>query len=61
MEWYNVRAAADLCGVKVRTMRQWIRSGKILAKKHKNSWYWQIPESEILRLNYERYEREHED
>lgn len=55
MEQYNIRDAARLCGVKVRTMRQWIRGGRIRAEKQKNGWWWQIPETEIERINHDRH------
>lgn len=56
MEEYRLKDAAHLCGVKVRTMREWIKAGKIGANKAKNGWYWQIPDSEILRVNLMRRE-----
>lgn len=55
MEQYNIRDAARLCGVKVRTMRQWIREGRIRAEKQKNGWWWQIPGTEIARINHDRH------
>lgn len=55
MEQYNISDAAKMCGIKVRTMRQWIRDGRILAEKQKNGWYWQIPESEIMRVIHDRH------
>lgn len=54
MERYNIREAAKRCDVKIRTIRQWIRSGKIHAEKQENGWFWQIPDSEIRRVNYQR-------
>lgn len=47
MDWCNIKEAAEICGVKVRTIRQWIRDGKIKAKKADNEWYWIIPKSEL--------------
>jgi excisionase family DNA binding protein len=47
MKTYGLREAALLLGVKVRTVRQWIRLGKIEAVKGANGWYWEIPETEI--------------
>lgn len=54
MEKYSIKEAAKMCGVKVRTMRQWIRDGRIRADKHDNGWYWMIPDTEVMRVNQER-------
>lgn len=43
----------ELLGIKVRTVRQWIRDGKINAFKYDVSNRWFIPESEIRRLRNE--------
>jgi len=56
MEKYNIRDTAQLCGVKVRTVRDWIRRGKIRAEKQENGWYWHIPSSEISRIKEGRHE-----
>jgi predicted site-specific integrase-resolvase len=53
MEKYNIRDTAQMCGVKVRTVRDWIRRGKIRAEKQENGWYWHIPSSEIKRIRHE--------
>lgn len=47
---YNIVKTAELLGIKVRTVRQWIRDGKIKAVKYEVSNRWFIPESEIERL-----------
>jgi excisionase family DNA binding protein len=41
----TVKQYADLCGVKVRTVQQWINRGKLKAKKFGRDWM--IPEQEI--------------
>ena len=48
---YSLREAAELLGIKVRTIREWIRTGKIQAEKENGGWYWRVPETEIRRLN----------
>ena len=50
---YNVNQAADALGIKVRTIRQWIHTGKIKAGKYPVSNRWYIAESEIRRLRDE--------
>ena len=50
---YNVNQAAEALGIKVRTIRQWIHTGKIKAGKYPVSNRWYIAESEIRRLRDE--------
>lgn len=47
---YNVRQASNLLGIKVRTVREWIRNGKLKAQKYMESNRWFIAESEIRRI-----------
>lgn len=47
---YNLREAAELLGIKVRTAREWVRTGKLKAKKYEGSKRWYVPESEIVRM-----------
>lgn len=47
---YNIKETAEMLGIKVRTVREWIRNGKIKAFKYPNSSIWRIKESEIQRL-----------
>ena len=47
---YNIKKTADLLGIKVRTVRQWIRDGKLNAIKYPASNRWMIPREEIERL-----------
>lgn len=47
---YNIKETAEMLGIKVRTVREWIRNGKIKAFKYPNSRIWRIKESEIKRL-----------
>lgn len=50
---YSIRQASELLGIKVRTVREWIRLGKIKATKYEVSNRWFISESEIKRLRGE--------
>lgn len=50
---YSIRQASDLLGIKVRTMRTWIKKNKIKAQKYDCSNRWFIPESEITRVRGE--------
>lgn len=47
---YSVREAARRLGVTIRTVRDWISKGKIIAVKDKNGWNWLISEDEIERI-----------
>lgn len=50
--WYSIKEAAELLGIKVRTVREWIKKGKIKAEKndyrHSNQWF--ISQDEIARV-----------
>lgn len=47
---YNMIEAAELLGVKVRTVRGWAQTGKINASKIPGTDRWIVKESEIRRL-----------
>lgn len=49
-KFYNIRQASDMLGIKVRTAREWIKTGKLKAKKYECSNRWFIAEDEIRRL-----------
>lgn len=48
--YYTIRQASGLLGIKVRTVREWIRNGKLTGEKHPISHHWCIPQTEIERL-----------
>ena len=48
---FGIVEAAKLLGIKPRTVREWIRNGKLKAHKPAGSYKWLISESEIDRLN----------
>lgn len=50
---YNILEVAELLGIKARTVRDWIKRGKIHAQKLSGSRRWVILESEIRRLRNE--------
>lgn len=50
---YNLKQSAELLGVTVRTLREWIKSGRLEAKKHKSGRNWIIAETEIKRIRDE--------
>lgn len=47
---YNLNQVADLLGIKVRTVREWVRTGKIHGIKLAGSRRWAVLEEEIERL-----------
>lgn len=50
---FNLNEVAELLGMQVRTVRYWVRIGKISAKKVVGSRRWIVMESEIKRLRGE--------
>ena len=49
-KYYNIRAAAQLLGMTVRTVRQWVYDEKIKAVQYTRRGKWYISESEINRI-----------
>ena len=47
---YDLAQVAVFLGVKVRTVRQWLREGKIKAHKPDGAKKWVVLESEVRRL-----------
>ena len=47
---YKLRDVADILGVKVRTVRQWVHDGRIEATKVAGGKHWFVKESEIRRV-----------
>lgn len=47
---YNLNEVAELLGLKIRTVRQWVKDGKVKATKIADSRRWIVTESEIRRL-----------
>lgn len=47
---YKLSDAAELLGIKVRTIRQWVHDGKIEAAKYPGGKHYYVKESEIRRI-----------
>lgn len=47
---YNLKEVASLLGIKIRTVREWIKTGKLKAQKYAVSNRWFVTESEIKRV-----------
>ena len=47
---YNLQEVANLLGLKVRTIRQWVHDGKMAATKIPGTKRWIVKESEVRRL-----------
>ena len=47
---YSLTDVADLLGIRVRTVRQWVHDGKIKARKIAGTNRWVVLESEVKRL-----------
>ena len=52
---YNLIEASELLGIKVRTIRKWVKDGKCKARKITGTNRWIVMESEIKRLRGESY------
>ena len=50
---YTIPQASRVRPISVRTLRQYIRDGKVQAVKNETNYQWLIPESEIERLKKE--------
>lgn len=46
----NIQVASEMLGVKIRTIRQWIKEGKLPARKYPVSNRWFIDEKDIEAL-----------
>lgn len=46
----NLRQTADILGVQLRTVREWVRSGRLVGVKMAGSNRWSVPEGEIIRV-----------
>lgn len=49
-KFYTLRDVADMLGIQVRTVREWLRKGKLKAIKYENCRMWFVPQSEIDRI-----------
>lgn len=47
---FNLQEVANLLGMKVRTIRQWVHDGKLKANKISGTKRWIVLESEVRRL-----------
>ena len=45
----SINEVSDILGIKVRTVREWIKLGKIKAEKSAGNNRWYIPDEEIER------------
>ena len=46
----NLRQAADVLGLQLRTVREWVRNGRLAGVKMAGSNRWSVPESEVARV-----------
>lgn len=49
-KYYNLKETAEILGVTIRTLREWIKDGFMLAHKYPNKRMWFVSQSEINRL-----------
>lgn len=49
-KYYNLNETAEILGVKVRTLREWLKTGFLLAHKYEGKRKWYVSQHEINRL-----------
>lgn len=49
-KYFDLLETSKILGIKARTVRDWIRSGFIVAKKYDGKTKWYVSESEIERI-----------
>ena len=49
-KYYSLAQTAEILGIKLRTVRDWLRKGKINAKKYEGGKKLYVSQSEIERL-----------
>ena len=49
-KYYNLNETAEILGVKVRTLREWLKDGSLKAHKYEGKKKWYVPQSEVERL-----------
>ena len=47
---YTLKQVADILGIKVRTVREWVKTGYLKAKKYDGKRMWFVTQSEIERI-----------
>jgi excisionase family DNA binding protein len=47
---YNLTETAEILGVKVRTLREWIKDGSLNAFKYEGKKKWYVSQSEIEKM-----------
>lgn len=50
MKYYTIRQVANVTGAKVRTVREWIRLGKLKGVKDPISHRWYFAEKDVKKL-----------
>lgn len=53
-QMYSLRSAAELLGIKTRTARLWVHTGKLSAIKYPGSQRWYVTAEEIERVRGDR-------
>lgn len=59
-KYYNLNETAEILGVKVRTLREWLKDGTLLAHKYNGKKKWYVSQHEIDRLQCKAIEKEEE-
>ena len=49
-QFYTLRNAAEILGIKTRTAREWVKTGKLSAIKYPGSDRWYVSSDEIEKV-----------
>lgn len=52
--YYTLRQAAERIGIQVRTAREWLKKGKLIAEQNEYNHRWRVSEKEVQRLRLEK-------
>ena len=56
-EWVTIEEAAELCGVKRRTVNQWLRLEKITKFRADNGYHVRLNKAEVQSFNHARQQK----
>ena len=49
-KYYSLNETAEILGVKIRTLRKWLKDGFLMAHRYEGKKKWYVSQSEIDRL-----------
>ncbi len=49
-KYYSLNETAEILGIKIRTLRKWLKDGFLMAHRYEGKKKWYVSQSEIDRL-----------